>query len=279
MYVLETLAASHIVPTAIVTTPDAPQGRGLHILPNDVKKYAISRGIPCITPETLKTPEAEAAISELGGNVFLVASYGNIIPKNIINLPRLNTLNIHPSLLPTYRGPSPIQSMILQGETNIGVSIMLIDEYVDHGPVVAQTTVTPTTWPLKEVDAEVVFAKAGTDLFIDILPQWISGTASPKEQDHQAATFTRKFVKQDGQLAFSIEGIDIEPEQSITLYRQFCAFHRSPGAFFFDSHNGREIRIKVTEATLKDGLFTPLRIIPEGKREMDYESYLRGRQH
>lgn len=286
LHVLETMEARGIVPCTIITTPDTPKGRGRILQPNDVKVYAETRGIPCFTPSTLKDEEVHTLLTNLKAHVFLVASYGKIIPQSVLDIPSKGTLNIHPSLLPKYRGPSPIQSMIREAEPHVGVTIMLLDALVDHGPLLASREVSFPQFPIKEVDCEAALAREGAHLFLDVLPAWISGNATPQAQDHAKATFTRKFSKEDGRLDFTIPTHDIAHdivgnsafEHSQKLYQQFCAFHRSPGAFFFDMHNGHEIRIKVTEAAIIDGRFTPLRIIPEGRKEIPFDAYIRGRK-
>lgn len=129
-----------------------------------------------------------------------MASYGKIIPKSIFDLPKNRTLNIHPSLLPKYRGSSPLQEQILNNESNVGVTIMLIDEKVDHGPIIIQQKVTIEDWPVKFDIFEKTMAEAGAKLFKEVINPWLENKVAPKEQNHAQATFTKKIEKADGEL-------------------------------------------------------------------------------
>jgi methionyl-tRNA formyltransferase len=230
-------------------------------------------GIPVLQPAKLDEPSAKSIRSAGPFDVFLVASYGKIIPAPVLGIPERGSLNIHPSLLPKYRGPSPIQSQILAGEENPGVTLMLMDEQVDHGPIAASKhgIFEPNSHAASErpyTDLEMTLAKAGTKLFADSLGPYLAGTLIPVPQDHGAATFTRKIAKADGEL-------DLAGDPR-TNYRKFLAYSEWPRTYFFVSHHERNIRVIVTEAAFEDGQFVIKRVLPEGKKEMLYEDFVRG---
>jgi methionyl-tRNA formyltransferase len=148
VYCLDTLKLAGVLPDIIITTPDQKTGRGLINTPTPVKIWARAQSIECLDPAKL-TPEftEQLKIKITSEAIFLVASYGKIVPRRIIDLPKHKTLNIHPSLLPKYRGPSPIQQQIINNDNNVGVSLMLIDEQIDHGPIIASRKIDFDIWP------------------------------------------------------------------------------------------------------------------------------------
>lgn len=184
---------------AVVTAPDKPVGRRMLLTPSPVKTTAVELGIPVLTPATLKDDGFFTAFSELRPDLCVVVAYGKLIPDRYLKLPRLGFLNIHPSLLPAYRGPSPIQGALLDGCASTGVSLMLLDNEMDHGPVLAQT---PWTIPggADYPFCEDMLSRLGAQLLIDTLPGYIHGTVMPVPQNHALATTTTKFVRADGRL-------------------------------------------------------------------------------
>src|SRR3989344_7314050 len=132
--VLKTLEKQGLLPAVIVTTPDMPKGRTLSVMPPLVKIWGSAKNIPVLQPERLDSGFL-AKLREFKFDVFLVASYGKILPQSLLEMPKSGAVNIHPSLLPKFRGATPIQSAILAGETATGVSLMLMDEKMDHGPI------------------------------------------------------------------------------------------------------------------------------------------------
>ncbi|MEX0930244.1 MAG: methionyl-tRNA formyltransferase [Candidatus Paceibacterota bacterium] len=284
--VLEELARRGILPDLIVTAPDTPQGRQLKVLPPSAKVWALAHGIAFLQPYTLDAELAQI-LSKQNWDVFLVASYGKIIPKDILDIPTPpsssggGSLNIHPSLLPKLRGASPIQSAILE-EDKTGVTLMQMDEKMDHGPIIAQKEVTIEDWPPKAGILEAILAREGGALFAEALPAWLAGSIKPKAQDHEQATFTKKITKDQAEL-----DLTDDPE---TNYRKIQAFHEWPRAYFFidkplhrqEGNDNKKIRVIVTDAELRNGdgdrssELIIRRVIPEGKKEMDYESFKRG---
>lgn len=262
--VLEELKACSITPALIVCSPDRKQGRDLQLTPPPVKVWAEKAGIPVFQPDLLHSPDTIKKLSSY--NLFLVVSYARILPKDILNIPKYKTLNVHPSLLPKFRGPSPIRSTILTDERKTGVTIIELDEEMDHGPIVTQKEmiIAPEHWPLRGRELDEALARLGGALLASTLPDWISGTITPKEQDHDAATFTKKFQKADGEI-----NLADDPYQNLLKIR---AFDGNPGTFFYTEKNGKQIRVKITDAELDtDGSLKILRVIPEGKKEMDFE--------
>jgi len=264
VWTLNALEASGVLPTIIVTVPDKPAGRGLEIVAPPVKEWAYERDIPVLQPESLRTEnEATDLLKNSEWDLFVVSAYGKILPKEMLALPHKGVLNIHPSLLPKFRGASPIESQILADEKNTGVTIMQVDEEMDHGPIVAQASVTPEEWPLKAALLEEMLATIGGELLAETIPAWLNGTLTPEPQQHELATYTKKIEKADGEILLSDDGYQ--------NYLKYCAYDVWPGIFFF--HNNK--RIKITDAEFKNGTFTPLKVIPEGKKETEYETFMR----
>lgn len=264
--VLDELERRGLIPVAVVTTPDKPQGRSMKLMPTPVKLWAVERGIKVYDPASLDASFAET-LSRESSDVFIVASYGRIIPGRIIDIPRRKTLNIHPSLLPKYRGASPLQSAMLDDDTTTGVTVMCVDEQVDHGPIVAQKKVTISEWPPYD-EFETRMAHEGAALLAEILPAWVDGTATEHEQDHAVATYTRKLTKEDGLIDLSGD-----PYEN---FRKIRALSEWPVAYFMIEHRGRKMKVKVTAATYKNGTLQIERVIPEGGNEMPYEAFVRG---
>jgi methionyl-tRNA formyltransferase len=270
VYVLDELLAHGIVPSLIVTTPDKQKGRKLVLSPTPVKVWAEAHNIEAIDPKSLKN-DNQSLIEKLkaqGFKYFLVASYGKIIPKEIFDIPERKTLNIHPSLLPKYRGASPIQSQILNDEKNIGVSIIQINEFMDEGPILAKKQVALEKWPIGRMELEEILAKEGARLFAHILPEWLQGLIDPIMQNDSEATYCEKISKEDGLLR-------LEDDPYINLLK-IKAFEGWPGTYFYFESKGKNIRVIISEAKLEDGKLKIMRVVPEGKKEMLYEDFLRG---
>jgi methionyl-tRNA formyltransferase len=264
---VEELKRLGIIPELIITTPDKPQGRKMVLTPTPVKTWAMENSIECLTPHKLKDPEFLEKIKEY--NLMIVASYGKIIPQEVIDIPEYKILNIHPSLLPKYRGASPLQSQILNDEFEVGVSIMQVDIKMDHGPIISQRKVVIKNWPVGFVELQNTLAKEGSKIISEILPDWIKGNIEAKEQNHPEATFTKKVEKTDG-------FIDIVNGDQFKNYLKILAYEEWPRAYFEIEKKGIKTRVIIKSATWKDGALEILRVIPEGKKEMDYKSFLLG---
>ena len=267
--VLDELKSAGYIPACIITTPDKPQGRKLILTPNVVKTWAQQNGITVYDPAKLDVAFIENLKLNIEHcNVFIVASYGKIIPQAVLDIPVRKTLNIHPSLLPLYRGASPLQSAMLDDVKHTGVSIMRIDEVMDHGPLIAQKEITVQEWPTYEI-FEADMAREGARILADILPGWINGTIEEKEQDHSRATYTKKFTKSDAL-------IDLSSSDQYLTFRKIQAFHERPQAYFMIAHNGTDIRVKVTQASFKNNTLIIEKVIPEGGKEMSYADFESG---
>ena len=197
--ILEKLIASETYkPSLVITRPDKPLGRK-QILPPPPVKQRITNKIKVLQPERLKDPEIITKIKEEEPDIIIVAAYGKIIPKEILDIPRFGILNVHASLLPLYRGASPISAAILNADRKTGATIMLIDEELDHGPILSQTRVSITPEDTTESLGQKM-ANAGADLLINIVPKWIDGAIKPQTQDHSRATYAKIIAKQDGEI-------------------------------------------------------------------------------
>lgn len=227
------------------------------------KTWAEENDIPFIQPASLKGlnfPEEKF-------DFFLVASYGKIIPQEILNIPTHGTLNIHPSLLPKYRGPSPLETAILNGDEETGVAIMLVDALMDHGPIIAMEKIElADKYNFEQLRDKL--SDVGTELLIKILPDYLAGKISPEPQDHEQATVTKKFTKEDGFLD--------QQAPALSRFRQILAFNPWPGTYFDYPGPAGKIRLIVKQAHLEEDKLVYDRVVPEGRKEMDWKSFLNG---
>ena len=268
VFVLLELKEKGLIPKLIVTNPDRHQGRHLTLTPSPVKSWALKEKIEFIQPENLTPEEIKGKYPQLiqpETELFLVASYGKILPLYLINLPTKGTLNIHPSLLPKYRGPSPITTPILAGDKISGVTIMQVDEKMDHGPILIQKEINIENKNYAILESE--FAKMGVELLATILSAWLENNLIPKTQDHQQASFTKKITKIDGLINMA--------DKPLVNYRKFLALNSKSGVYFFLKNKGREIRIKITAAHMTDSKFIIDKVIPAGKQEMLWSDFCR----
>ena len=289
---LEILKQNGFLPSLIVTAPDKPQGRKMIITPPPVKVWAIENKIPFIQPENLSSKDLLlAGVSQADGprgsavpvgtdsdpikvepllDLSIVVAYGKILSEEILNLPKFGSINVHYSLLPKYRGASPVESAILNGEKETGVTIQKMAFKLDSGPIIAQEkTEVGETETAPELKKRLI--KIGANLLIKVLntPSFFLPLAKgevPKaegvrliQQDEAKATYCKKIKKEDGL-------IDLATGSPSELYNKFRAYAGWPRTFFFK--DGK--RYIITKATLENGVFTVKRVIPEGKKETDY---------
>lgn len=313
--ILDRLKELGITPSHVVTVPDRPQGRKMLITPPPLKVWAEANNIPCLQFEKLRpyTPESfdsdnptdmvnpVAVLTDIVNKLpareqlFLVASYGKIIPQAVLDIPALGALNVHPSLLPKYRGASPLQSTLLANEQELAVCIIKMDAEMDHGPIAAIEYLTPgegalLNWPLRFHEYETVTARIGADLIAKILPSIRTGTHEYTIQDHSKATFTKKITKEEGHIS---ELTEIAKEsaaklknqaelsvlrgaQGLLTYLKFCALEDWPGLYFFIQHEGKNFRIKITDMNWSraERFAEITRVIPEGKKEMGWKDLM-----
>ena len=221
----------------VVTRPDKPSGRGRQIVASPVKSFAQEHGIPVLQPRSLRREEAQAELAALAPDVIVVAAFGQILPPAVLLLPRFGSLNVHASLLPRHRGASPIEGAILAGDEQTGISIMLMDEGLDTGPVLAQAA-TPIA---DDENAGQVFerlAGLGAQTLVNTLPLWLAGGVTPEAQDERAATLTRPLTKEQGRLDWT------QPAQR--LARQVRALTPWPGAF--TTWEGHQLKVLAAHA-------------------------------
>ncbi len=193
--------------TAVFTQPDRPVGRGQKVAANGVKLWALDRGLPVYQPEKI-TEDVRGQLAALRPDVSLVMAYGHILRQDFIDTPRLGTLNLHASLLPKYRGASPIQTAVASGEHETGVSLMRIVRQLDAGPV-ADVERVPVESRDTALEIEHKLAAACVPLLARTLPKVASGELPFTEQDHPAATFCRRLSKDDGRLDFTAPAADL----------------------------------------------------------------------
>ncbi|MEK7612554.1 MAG: methionyl-tRNA formyltransferase [Patescibacteria group bacterium] len=214
------------------------------------------------------TKELPVELFNTDWDFFLVCSYGKILKKEVLDLPRHGALNIHPSLLPKFRGPSPYVSAILADERETGVTVMLMEEKMDAGPILAQARIeiAEEDWPPKGLILSKMLFTEGVNLLAEALPSLLQGTLTPEPQDEAGATYTKKMKDEDALIDLN------KPRDAFLKIR---AFDKSPRAHFINEQGKRVI---VTDASWKDGSLLLERVLPEGKKEMPYADYLRGRQ-
>jgi len=253
---LATLLSHGFTSALVVTSPDAPRGRGLVLTPSPVKVLALEKNIPVITPEKLDAA-AIAAIAAHHADHALVVAYGKIFPEELIAIFPKGVLNVHYSLLPKYRGATPLETALLAGETETGVTVQKMVKELDAGDIIAQeaTPIAPTE-TARELRPRLI--TLGAELLVRTLPAFERGEITPTPQDAARATRARKLKKEDGQLDLSAPA-----EMNWHKYR---AYADSIGTYFIQN----EKRIKITGAEFTRGEFRITRVIPEGKKETAY---------
>ena len=199
--VLKCLLTSGHEIIAVVTQPDRPKGRGKELAKSPVKLVAEQYGIPVLQPERVKSPEAVEQLRKLAPDIILVAAFGQIVSKEILELPKYGCINVHASLLPEYRGAAPIQWAILDGKEKTGITIMRMDEGIDTGDIIctAEIPITPEETGGSLHDK---LAMAGGPLLLEAMKQIEEGTAVYTPQNHEAHTYARMLRKELGRLDF-----------------------------------------------------------------------------
>ena len=252
------LSRGHDV-AGVFTQPDRPAGRGRKLRPSPVKALAVQRNLPVYQPTSLRSDqEASARIVDLQPDAIVVAAYGLFLPSVVLETPRYGCLNIHPSLLPKHRGPSPVISAILKGDKMTGVTIMLLDEGMDTGPVLAQEKTQIGDEETADALTHRLF-DLGAELLVDTLDGWVQGEITPSSQDHEKATITRMLKREDGHLEWG--------ESSDALERRIRAFTPWPGTF--TSWGGRTLKVMRGKSAPSDCKATPGTVCTvEGDRVM-----------
>lgn len=238
--ILEKLIKSKYQPVLVVTGQDKPVGRKQILTPPPTKILAQKYKIPVLQPTKIENLKLE--IENLKPDLGIVAAYGQIIPKDILDLPKYGFINVHPSLLPKYRGPSPIQAAILNGDKKTGVTIMLMDKKIDHGPIINQRALL-----IEEKEtAETLhnrLADFGANLLIETIQKWVKEMIKAKTQDHEKATFTKILTRESGKINWK------KPAE--LLEKEVRAYLSWPGSYtFWKKKVGKSIKIEILKARI-----------------------------
>jgi len=288
--ILESLLSSPCQVLAVYTQPDKLVGRGRQVAFPPVKRIALEHGISVIQAQTLKSSEVLEKLAGLQPELIIVAAFGSILPLAALSLPRFACLNVHPSLLPRHRGPSPVANTILCGDELAGVTIMLMDSGMDTGPILAQKKVgisfMDTAGSLSSRLADV-----GAKLLLETLPDWLGGKIEPQAQDESQATYSKLTTSEEAEIDWHLSAVE--------LWRRIRAYNPWPGCYTWCQGK----RLKIHEASpvenlvegeigeviaLKDppgvGVITGLgtlglgQVQLEGKRKMSVDEFVRGQR-
>ena len=275
----------------VYTRPDRPAGRSTRAVPSDIKRFALERDLPVFQPDSLRRDEeARHEMVSLSPDVIVVAAYGLFLHSKILGLPPLACLNVHPSLLPRHRGPSPVSTAILAGDEVSGVTIIKLDEGMDSGPVLAQRE---TPIGILETTGSLTtrLFDLGAALLIEVLPGWRCGEVRSSPQDDTQATVTALLTREDGEIDWSRPAVQID--------RQVRAYYPWPGSFTLWSGKllkiiaaapmeqdndgsagpGRVIALSEGVGVVTgDGVLMVRRLQLEGRRPVGAQEFLRGRR-
>jgi len=282
---LEALAAHYSV-VGVVTQPDRPAGRGRRLRPPAVRLAAHRLGLPILQPPHLATPEALAAIRSWTPDLIVVAAFGQLLRTSLLDLPRMGCLNVHASLLPRWRGASPVQAAILAGDSTTGVTLMRMDPGLDTGPLLAQRSI-----PIAPDDTggslAARLADLGAALLLETLPGYVAGSVQPTPQDDSRSTHAPLLRKAHGALS--------PTDPALLLARKVRAYDPWPGTYV--EWQGRRLAVLAAHPapssepqppgaavlagdrpaiTTIDGLLVLDRVQPVGKKPMPGEAFLRG---
>ncbi|MEI9966966.1 MAG: methionyl-tRNA formyltransferase [Candidatus Moraniibacteriota bacterium] len=238
--ILEALYSAGYQIVGVVTKADRPQGRGQEVVASPVKTFAQKAGLPLLQPQTLDE-NAQREIERWRPDLILVVAYGRLLPKELLKRPGFGCLNIHPSLLPKYRGASPLQNALLNGETETGVTLMQLDEGMDTGPLIGnrKVTIDPED-TLSTLIPKVTEAAIG--LTLELLPGWVRRTIQAVPQDHSQATVCQLIEREDGHVLWD--------ETAQAIYNRYRALTPWPGLFSFWRQESGLIRLKLTRLSL-----------------------------
>jgi methionyl-tRNA formyltransferase len=263
---LNELKEKGILPALVITAPDAPRGRGMQISPTPVKLWALEHDIDCIDEAKI----SEETIDELENtewDVFIVVAYGKLLPQRLLDIPRCGCVNLHPSMLPLLRGPSPIQSAILNNAPEaVGVSVMLLDSQMDHGPIIAQGRVEPENWPTHAPLLYEILVQEGCELLAEVLPMWVAGSIEAAPQNDTEATYCKKILKTDAE-------IDLGADAHANLLK-IRGYLGAPTAYTFVKTAQGLVRVKITDAHIDSDALVIDTCTPEGESEMPWAQFV-----
>lgn len=252
--ILSALAKKYQV-VGVITQPDRASGRGRELKPPPIKALARELNIPVMQPEKLRAPEAMEQLHAWAPDLIVVAAFGQILKKDVLELPRFGCINVHASLLPRWRGAAPINAAILAGDEEIGVTIMKMDVGLDTGPMLAKRSMRLAS-DLTTDSALQALSQLGADLLIETLPDYISGKLIPHAQPEDGATYAPMLKKEDGLLDFTRSAVELE--------RCVRAMNPWPGAWF--EWNGNLLKVmRASVLSGEKGLVSGSRFIIEGR--------------
>lgn len=266
-FVLERIIKNGIVPSLVVCNPDRPAGRKKEITPPPTKIFSEKRGISVFQPDKLETQNLKQKIGEV--HFAILASYGKIIPKETIELFPKGIIGIHPSLLPKYRGATPIQSAILSGDDETGVSLFLMDEKIDHGPIIASLQ-TPIAHDDTYRTLEKKLAIAGADLLSKTIPKYLEGKIVLREQEHKKATFTKKITADDARVSIDdlSSALRGDTEKARRIDRMVRALTPEPGVWTI--REGKRMKILGTKLLENSLILTKIQMEGKSPREIGF---------
>jgi len=245
--VLERMIKADYAPNIIITAPDKLIGRKQILTSSPVKARILNyqlrtrSEIKILQPENIRNLKLE--IKNLQPDLIILAAYGQIIPQEILDIPKYGCLNIHPSLLPKYRGASPVQTAILNGDQETGVTIMLMDKLLDHGNILANSKFEIQNSKITTKELTQKLAKLGAELLIKTIPDWIKGKIKAQPQDHSQASFTKIIKKEDGQIDWQNSADYIE--------RMTRAYQSWPGTYAeFKTKNQEYKKLKIIKVSI-----------------------------
>jgi methionyl-tRNA formyltransferase len=256
---LEFLVNNNYTVVGVYTQQDKVAGRGQMITSSPVKKSALRNNLSIYQPDNLKTEEAVAGLLSLKPDLIITSAYGQILSKKILEIPRFGCINVHPSLLPLYRGVSPVPATLLAGDEFTGVTIMLADPGIDTGPILAQACIPvlsqDTTGTLTEKLSVI-----GAQLLMDVIPRWTTGQLKQRPQENTAASYCRKIAKEDGEINWQLPAVKI--------WRQVRAYTPWPGSY--TSWQGKKLKILAARPMGQaDGLRTG-EVVPGKDKEIGF---------
>lgn len=257
--ILNALETAGLTPAVIITNPDRPVGRKHIMTPPPVKLWAQEKNIPVLQPEKLDE-NFKSELQKYNVDLSIVVAYGKIMPEWLIRLPTYQTLNIHYSLLPKYRGASPVESAILHGETTTGVCIQQMTYAMDAGPLISCEEITihdNETAPELRDRLNVI----GARMLVESIPHYCAGEIIPEEQSGEP-TYCYKTEKEHGE-------INLETMSPREIWNRYRAYYGWPGVFFFNTEGKR---VKITVARFEDEKFIIEKVIPEGKAEIAWNA-------
>ena len=259
------------IPSIIITSPDTKSGRGLMIQETPVSLWAKENNIKCFKPikidnDFIKYLNDYLISEKINIDLQIVVAYGKILPEILINNHKFGTLNIHYSLLPLYRGASPLESALLNGDEKTGVCIQQMAYKLDSGNILFEEKISIDTQDTKEEIREKLIS-IGANNLVKLIPNIINNNLKPKIQAEGLATYCKKIKKEDGEISINDNQKD--------NWNKNRAFEGWPGVFFFINKGNRILRIKIVEAKYENNSFVIKRVIPEGKKDMSYEEFLK----